>query len=240
MKKNERVPDWWREFWSILCSRDEHCTNDQIKRLACQQAVAFRLLSFQLEKGGWWSVPPCLGVLRRKDNLPLKEFQGVQDYWVAQREEMVALAMALERCTVWSRMPQGYYVEQYRSSVGASPLWLSRAICETSKCWMWQIRTLCLLLSLQRGPHHQNPEQKSQSAYLPLTSCPLWSPRRLLTQKNWPLCRGEDHWHLSVYPFMGRQVWLIPPRGCSLSGKYTHWGPVGPELFGHHAGNSLS
>ena len=118
--KKERVPDWWREFQSILYSKDEPCTNIQVKELAHQQTAVFRLPSTKLEKSGWCSTLPCLGVLRRKDDLPPKEFQGVQEYQVMWREEMVALAMAFQRCAVWSGMPQVCYAEQYRSSTGAS------------------------------------------------------------------------------------------------------------------------
>ena len=31
VEKNERVPDWWREFQSIHHSKDEHFNDDQVK-----------------------------------------------------------------------------------------------------------------------------------------------------------------------------------------------------------------
>ena len=48
--KNKRVPNWWREFQSILCSRDEPCTNIKVKEIVHQQAAALRLPSSQLDK----------------------------------------------------------------------------------------------------------------------------------------------------------------------------------------------
>ena len=35
MQKNEQVPDWWREFQSLLYSKDKHFINVQVKGLAC-------------------------------------------------------------------------------------------------------------------------------------------------------------------------------------------------------------
>ena len=77
VENNERVPNWWRELQSILCSQDEPFNDIQVKELTCWQAAAFRLPSTQLEKAGWWNALPCLGVLVRKDFLPLTEFQGM-------------------------------------------------------------------------------------------------------------------------------------------------------------------
>ena len=85
---------------SICNSKNECCNKAQVKELVCWQAAAFRLLVTQMEKEGSWTVPPCLGVLGQKDYLPPKEFQRPRDYQVVQREEMVALAMALQGCTV--------------------------------------------------------------------------------------------------------------------------------------------
>ena len=79
--------------------------------------------------GKEWLVE-CSALLRCiKDYLLPKEFQGVRDYQVVWQEEKVMWAMALQRCAVWSGIPQGCYAEQYRSSAGALPLWWNRAIC---------------------------------------------------------------------------------------------------------------
>ena len=106
--KNERMPDWWREFWSILCSKDKLFSDVQVKELACQQDVAFSLPSAQVEKSGWWNAPSCLGVLGRKDFLPPKKFQGMRDVQMVRWEETVALALALQRCTIQSGIPQAF------------------------------------------------------------------------------------------------------------------------------------
>ena len=107
VEKNERVPGLWREFQSIICSKDELFNAVQVKELACWQATAFRLPATQMEKDGRWTAPSFLGVLQQKDYLPLKELQGVWDHWVVWREEMVVLAIALQRCIVWSWMSPG-------------------------------------------------------------------------------------------------------------------------------------
>ena len=38
----KRVPKWGREFWSLLCSKDEYFGNVKVKGLSCQQSAAFR------------------------------------------------------------------------------------------------------------------------------------------------------------------------------------------------------
>ena len=69
-QKNEQVPHWWREFWSLLNPKDE-CFSD-IKGMACQQAAAFRVPATQQKKDGSWIAPPCMVVLGWKDFLPPK------------------------------------------------------------------------------------------------------------------------------------------------------------------------
>ena len=46
-------------------------------------------------------------VPERRDYLPPTDFRGAWDYQVMQAEEKVALAKALQRCAVCSRMPPG-------------------------------------------------------------------------------------------------------------------------------------
>ena len=52
----------------------------QAQELARQQAAAFRLSATQLEKGGLWTAPPCLELLRCRDYLPPKDFKGSLHY----------------------------------------------------------------------------------------------------------------------------------------------------------------
>ena len=125
VQKNKWVPNWWREFQSLLCPKDEFSGDVQVKGMTHQQAAAFRVPAAQLEKDGWWAAVPCLGVLGQKDYLPLKEFQGMQNYQVVWHEEMVALVMALQRCAIHSGMPP-------KSSADFSPsTWEGRS----TRCW---------------------------------------------------------------------------------------------------------
>ena len=107
LQEHDRVLEWEREFWSLLCSMDECLGDIQVQGLVHQQATAFRLPAAQLEKDSWLTAPPYLGVLGYRDYLPQKDFKGTWDYWEVQHEEMVALTMGLLRCTICSGMPQG-------------------------------------------------------------------------------------------------------------------------------------
>ena len=89
------VPEWWREFQLLIPSPDESFGEVLVQRMACQQAMAFRLTATQLEWHGSWTTLPCLGSLEWRDFLPLKDFKGAQGYWVVQAEETVVLAKAL-------------------------------------------------------------------------------------------------------------------------------------------------
>ena len=71
------------------------------------------------------------------------------------------------------------------------------------------------------------PQEEDPIDLPALTNCPLQSPRRLLTEKNWPLCREGDHQHPQGLPFQGWMSLTCPPRGCSLTSQYTHGDPVG-------------
>ena len=52
--------------------------------------------------------PLCPGwVCWSKGTISPQEFQGIWDYWEVWHEEMVALAMALQMCTIHSRTPPG-------------------------------------------------------------------------------------------------------------------------------------
>ena len=107
LQEHYRVLEWWREFWSLLHSKNKCVSDIQAQGLAVQQATAFRLPATQLKKESSLANPPCLGVLGCRDYLPSKDFKGTQDYWVMQYKEMVALVMALQRCTIHSRTPPG-------------------------------------------------------------------------------------------------------------------------------------
>ena len=50
VQKDEWVPNWWREFISLLCSEDKCFWDIKIKGMACWQAMAFRLPAAQLER----------------------------------------------------------------------------------------------------------------------------------------------------------------------------------------------
>ena len=76
LEKNYRVPEWCREFRSLL----QHPGDSTIQKLAHQQATAFQIPTTQLEMDGWWITPPCLEVLWQKKYLPPKDFQGRHDY----------------------------------------------------------------------------------------------------------------------------------------------------------------
>ena len=66
-----------REFQLLVPSPwYEGISNVLVQRKACQQVTAFRLLATQLEQGGSWTTPPCLGLLEKRDFLPLGDFRG--------------------------------------------------------------------------------------------------------------------------------------------------------------------
>ena len=69
--------------------------------------MAFWLPRAQQKKDGWWTTPPCLGIFGWRDYLPPKDFHGTCNYWEVRREEMIALAIALQGCMVQLGMPLG-------------------------------------------------------------------------------------------------------------------------------------
>ena len=52
------------------------------------------------EVHGCWTTPPCLTVLGKREYLPLRHPRITQDHQEVQREEMVALAIVLQRCAI--------------------------------------------------------------------------------------------------------------------------------------------
>ena len=70
VQKDNRLPEWWREFWSLLHSNDECFSNIKVKGMVHWQAMAFRLPDAQWERQCSWTAPPCMGVLGYRDYLP--------------------------------------------------------------------------------------------------------------------------------------------------------------------------
>ena len=96
-EENDMVPKWLREFQNLL----QHPGDSPVQKLACQQAAAFWLPTAQQKKDGWWTTSPCLEVFGWRKHLPLKDFQGTHDYREVRKEEIIALALALQSCAVW-------------------------------------------------------------------------------------------------------------------------------------------
>ena len=114
LEENDMVPKWWREIWCLLL----YPSDSPIQKLACQQAMAFKLPTIQLRKDGWWIPPPCLEVLGCRKYLPPKDFHRRCDYLEVRKKEMVALPVALQSCAVRSGMTPGVLC----SGAGAPPM----------------------------------------------------------------------------------------------------------------------
>ena len=129
-EEREELLSWWREFWSLCHKGTGPLSNSQVQELARKQAVGFRLPTAQ-EKGGWWSAPPSLIILRCRDFLPSlpPRVQCPRGICVVRRDQIVALAQALQWCAELSGTPLGYSVVQSRTFVGVSSLLLRGMIC---------------------------------------------------------------------------------------------------------------
>ena len=92
-KRDDKLPEWWKEFHPLVHSMDGCGDNTKVKSLAHQQAVAFCLPAAQKEVCGTWTAPSCLAVLGRKEYLAPKDPRITLDYWDVWREEMVVLSM---------------------------------------------------------------------------------------------------------------------------------------------------
>ena len=95
----------------------------------------------------------CLGLLGWRDFLPPKGFKGAWDYWVVWAEETVALAKALQRCAVHSRMLPGV---------------LCRAVQELCECLTYVIQSgnlfdLEILDVAEKDPMPLTPEGRASS-----------------------------------------------------------------------------
>ena len=95
------------------------CDVAKVKSLACQQAAAFHLPVTQKEVHGYWTTPPCLAVLGKREYLAPKDHRIMWDYQEVWREEMVVLAIVLQKCANHAR---------------ASPNVFCRAAQEFCKC----------------------------------------------------------------------------------------------------------
>ena len=59
MERDNRIPEWWKEFYHLVCSADGCYNNAKVKLLASQQAVAFHLPAAQKEAHGYWTAHPA-------------------------------------------------------------------------------------------------------------------------------------------------------------------------------------
>ena len=109
MKRDNWIPDWWEEFCPLGCSPDRHHYDTKVKTLAHLQAAAFHMPSAQKEVHGYWSASPCLGVLGKREYLPLRDPGISQDYWKVQRGEILALAIVLHRCAICAEASQNMF-----------------------------------------------------------------------------------------------------------------------------------
>ena len=234
IEENYRVPKWWREFQSLL-----KCPCDSaIQLLAHQQAAAFQIPATQLEKDGWWIVPPCLEVLEWRKYLPPQDFQRSHDYQKVRKEETVTLAVAIQNCTVQSGTPQECYVEQCRSSANVLPPSLRMMVSWPWRCYMLWKRTTYLLLLL--------PYSRSWGGRIGHTN--TWGVLHFWARGGCPFggrirpCTGQiSHKTTRFYPLTGesnpcRFSEGITPRSTArpllsgvTSGIHTH-GPMAGEV----------
>ena len=140
-----------------------------------------------------WTAPPCLGVLGCRDYLCPKDFQGTQDHEVVQHKEMVALAMALQSCTIHPGTPLGM---------------LCRVVQELHRCLTSMIESgdlidLKMLDVAKRDPMAPTSEGRPPSptpgaeplVSVPTSSGPTASESKEAAppQETLPLCQDEDH-----------------------------------------------
>ena len=72
VQRNEWVPNWWKEFQSLLCTKDKCFRNVQVKGQVCQQAMTFRLSAAQLERMADGSLCPALVCWGKRTIFPQK------------------------------------------------------------------------------------------------------------------------------------------------------------------------
>ena len=100
LERDNRLQEWWEEFFPLVCSMDGNCNDAQVKSMAHHQAVAFCLPATQKEVHSTWITPPCLAALGRKECLGPIDPKITKDYQEVQRKEMVVLAIVLQRSAI--------------------------------------------------------------------------------------------------------------------------------------------
>ena len=122
LKENDRVPEWWREFWSLIPSLNKNTGNDPVQRIACQQAMVFRLLATHIEQDGSWTALPARGHWGEGISFPQKisrelriiEWCGKKRQWLWPRlyKDVSPIPGCWQECSA----------EQYRNCTSALPL----------------------------------------------------------------------------------------------------------------------
>ena len=216
VEKHERVPDWWRDFRSIQHSKEEHCSDAQVKELAHQQATAFRLPAALNGKTRWLdhSAPAwvCWGKTTTFPQRHSKEPETTK--WCIEKKwwhwpwplKMHRPFQNAPGCSLegQSTGPQNVGCGKegpYSSSWPYGGL-ITRTQSGRTNLHIWPWQNACFRAqggcSLRIGPC---AEEKS-------------------TSTSW------------VYPFMGIWVWPTPSRGCGLAGEHTSGSPIGSYLHG--------
>ena len=103
MERENKIPEWWKEFHPLVHSMDRHHDNTKVKILVHLQAVAFHVPAIQKEVHGYWTAPCCLAVLGKREYLSPRDPRITQHYQEVWREEAVALAILLQRYAICAR-----------------------------------------------------------------------------------------------------------------------------------------
>ena len=182
LKKDSQLPEWWEEFQPLIHSADRCCCNDTLaKHLACQQALAFHLLTAQKEVHGTWLAPSSLSELKRKEHQGPKDPQLMWDYHEVWKEETVVLAVVLQQCVVWARAPPDTFCravqELHRclTMVMEEGNWINME----KEIWEGLWKTPWLLqnqgLPHQKEYHCRHPIGEAHNIYFTRTSICIWA-----------------------------------------------------------------
>ena len=87
LKKDNQLPQWWEEIWSLLHIADECCRDNQAQHMACQEAAAFCLPATQKAVYNTRLAPTSPVELGRKEYLGPKDPQQTRDYQKVWKEE---------------------------------------------------------------------------------------------------------------------------------------------------------
>ena len=230
------VPEWWREFQSLIPSPDECFRDIPVQRMVCQQAMAFRLSATQLEWDGSWTA--CLGLLEWRDFLPPLDFNVAWDYWVLQAEETVALAKALQRHCPFLDATMGVLW------CSAETPWVSHLHdSEWQYAWPWNVGCRW------EGPHGPHSEGTTP---LPM---PRVEPPVSVTTPSEPSISEPEEATLPeeltlvprqrpppplAFPSHGLMSLIPPTRTSELAPGHTPGSSTGFCLLGLHIGNYLT